>query len=77
MQLYRARCYFAGNFFAFFEVIVHFYFIYSFLYSLLSVICYGFPFILLKISLKEIYVVCTRGAYKDFSLRATPWNGLY
>ena len=43
--------------FVYFEVIVNF--IYSFLHHLLSVIGYGFPFILFKMSKKNL--VCTMG----------------
>ena len=61
VQLYRAECYFVGNFLLILRLLFIFISFILFYTTSKSVICYGFPFILLKISLKKIYVVCARG----------------
>ena len=60
MQLYRAGCYFVGHFLLILRLLFIFISFILFYTTSKSVICYGFPFILLKISLKKIYVVCAR-----------------
>ena len=60
MQLYRAACYFVGNFLLILRLLFIFNSFILFYTTPKSVIRYGFPFILFKISLKK-FVVCTKG----------------